>query len=419
MNMLGLLSTLAAVGIAASPGAGQDSPLLQPWSGPHGGVPPFDKVKVEDFRSALEKGMAQQMAEIDRIAADPAAPTFDNTLAALERAGQPLDRVTTLYSIWSSTMSGPEFQAVEREMAPKLAAFSDRITQNEKLFARIAAVYEARDKASLTAEQKRLAWLYHTNFVRAGARLDAPAKKRLSEINQRLAGLFTRFSQSVLADETDHLLVLESQADLAGLPDSVVSGAAAAAESRGQKGKWAILNTRSSVEPFLTYSERRDLREKVFRTFTSRGDNGDQNDTNAIVTEVLALRAERAKLLGYATHAHWRLENAMARPRSEPSSSWKRCGPPRSRGCARKWRTCRPSPTARRPGSGSSPGTTASTRRRCARTSTTWTRTRSSRTSSSTSCERACSPWRPACSGSTSRRSPGCPSTTRTSRRTR
>jgi peptidyl-dipeptidase Dcp len=166
-------------------------------------------------------------------------------------------------------------QAVEREMAPKLAAFNDRITQNEKLFRRIAAVYEAREAAGLDPEQKRLAWLYYTEFVRAGARLDAPAKKRLSEINQRLATLFTQFSQNVLADETDYVLVLESAADLAGLPPTLRAAASAAAESRGHQGKWAILNTRSSMEPFLTYSDRRDLREKVWRTYFSRGDNGD------------------------------------------------------------------------------------------------------------------------------------------------
>jgi peptidyl-dipeptidase Dcp len=210
-------------------------------------------------------------------------------------------------------MSSPEFQAVEREMAPKLAAFRDRIVQNEKLFARIAAVYEARDGSGLGPEQRRLAWLHYTNFVRAGARLDAGAKARLSEINQRLAALFTTFNQNVLADENDYVVVLEGEADLAGLPDSVRSAAAAAAEARGHKGKWAVLNTRSSMEPFLTYSYRRDLREKVWRNYYSRCDHGDTRDNKATIAEILRLRAERAKLLGYATHAHWRLENAMAK----------------------------------------------------------------------------------------------------------
>ncbi len=289
------------------------NPLTTPWTGPFGGVPPFEKVKLEDIKPALEAGMAEQLAEIDRIAANPAAPTFENTIAAMERSGRLLDRVGTVYGVWSTTMNGPEFQQIEREMAPKLAAFEDQITQNAKLFARIAAVYDARDAAKLTPEQKRLAWFHHTNFVRAGAKLDGPAKQRLSEINQRLAVLFTSFSQNVLGDETDHVLVLDQPADLLGLPESLRAAAAAAADSRGQKGKWAVLNTRSSVDPFLTYSERRDLREKVWRTFVSRGDNGDAKDNNKIVSEILKLRFERARLLGYDSHAHWRLESSMAR----------------------------------------------------------------------------------------------------------
>ncbi len=289
------------------------NPLTAPWTGPFGGVPHFDKVKVQDMKPALEAAMSEQLAEVEQIARRPDAPTFENTIAAMERGGRSFDRVTTYYGVWSSTMNGPEFQAVEREMAPSLAAFGDQITQNERLFARIAAVYESRDQARLTPEQKRLAWLYYTNFVRAGAKLDATAKKRLSEINQRLASLYTSFSQNVLADETDYVHVLETEEDLKGLPDSLRAAASAAAESRGHKGRWAVLNTRSSVDPFLTYSERRDLREKVWRSFVNRGDNGDARDNNKTITEILALRAERAKLLGYETHAHWRLENAMAR----------------------------------------------------------------------------------------------------------
>ena len=304
------LAALAAPAVLAAR-ASAPNPLLPPWTGPYGGVPPFDKVTVDGFKPALEAAMAEQLAEVDKIAADPAPATFENCLAALERSGRALDRVATIFGVYSSTMSTPDFQKVEEEMAPKLAAFADQITQNEKLFKRIAAVYDARDAAGLTPEQNRLAWLDYTNFVRAGAKLDPAAKKRLSEINQRLAALYTRFSQNLLADEADYVLDLD-EADLAGLPDSVRSAAAAAAEQRGQKGRWAVLNTRSSMEPFLTYSDRRDLREKVWRTYYGRGDHGDAHDNNAIITEILRLRAERAKLLGYQTHAHWRLENSMA-----------------------------------------------------------------------------------------------------------
>jgi peptidyl-dipeptidase Dcp len=218
-----------------------------------------------------------------------------------------------VYYIFGSTLSDEAVQQVERVIEPKMAAFRDSITQNEKLFRRIAAVYEKRETSGLTAEEQRLTWLTYTNFVRSGAKLDATSKKRLAEINQSLAGLFTQFSQNLLADESERYTVLENEADLAGLPASLRAGFAADAERRGKSGKWIVANTRSSVEPFLTYSTRRDLREKVWRVFVNRGDNGDARDNNAIISQILQLRAERAKLLGFETHAHWRLENSMAR----------------------------------------------------------------------------------------------------------
>ena len=292
---------------------GEDNPLLAKWSGPYSGVPPFDKVAVADFKPALEAAMAENLSEVERVASNPAPPDFDNTIAALERAGRTLQRVQTVYGIWSSTMNGPEFQKVEREMAPRIAAFNDKITQNKPLFQRIEAVYNSPQKARLTPEQQRLAWLYYTNFVRAGARLDDAAKSRLSQINQQLAGLYTRFSQNLLADETEQFMTLKSEDELAGLPQSVRDAAATAAASKKVPGSWVIMNTRSSIEPFLTYSDRRDLREKAWRMFVNRGDNNDAHDNNSIIAEILQLRAERAKLLGYQTHAHWRLENAMAK----------------------------------------------------------------------------------------------------------
>jgi peptidyl-dipeptidase Dcp len=288
------------------------NPLLANWEGPYGGVPPFDKVQVALFKPALESAMTMNLMEIEKIANDAAAPTFENTIVAMERAGQTLDRVATLYGVWGSTMAGPEFQIVQREMAPKLAAFNDKINQNEPLFKRIEAVYNSPDKKKLTAEQQRLAWLYYTNFVHSGAALKPEAKARLSQINQQLAGLFTKFSQNVLAEEDGQFVALKSETDLAGLPQSLRDAAAAAAVTKKQEG-WIISNTRSSVDPFLTYSDRRDLREKVWRMFIMRGDNGDEHDNNATITQILQLRAERAKLLGFSTHAHWRLENSMAK----------------------------------------------------------------------------------------------------------
>ena len=289
------------------------NPLLSPWTGPHGGHPPFDAVTVARMKPALEAAMAEQLEEIGRIAADTRPATFENTLAAFERSGRALDRVTAIYGVYGNAMSTPEFQEVEREMEPNLAAFYDQIVQNEGLFNRIAAVYQSRETSGLTPEQQRLAWLQYTSFVHAGAQLGAPKKKRLSEINQRLAALFTDFSQNVMADEKDYVTVLETEADLAGLPESVRGAMAAAGLETGHPGKWAVVNTRSSMEPFLTYSDRRDLREKVWRQYYSRGDNGDARDNKKIITEIVSLRGERARLLGFATHAHWHLENTMAK----------------------------------------------------------------------------------------------------------
>jgi peptidyl-dipeptidase Dcp len=291
----------------------RDNPLLAKWSGPYGGLPPFASVRVEHFTPAFRAAMDEERRELATIANDPAPPTFENTIAAIEDAGRTFHDLETLYDIWSSTMNDTAFQAVEREMAPVLAAFDDEITQNEKLFARVASVYDAPGKKTLTPEQQRLTWRRYTSLVRAGAKLDATAKKRMAEINKRLASLYTAFSQNVLADEESYALVLDKESDLAGLPESTRAGAAAAAAARGAKGKWAITNTRSSMEPFLTYSTQADLREKVWTSYVNRGDNGDKHDNNAIISEVLKLRAERATLLGYATHAHWRLENAMAK----------------------------------------------------------------------------------------------------------
>jgi len=302
--------------IASKLAAAEPNPLLAEWEGPYGGVPPFDKVQVALFKPALESAMAENLAEIDKIAKDTSPPTFENTIVAQERAGNTLNRVGTLYAVWASTMASPEFQLVQREMAPKLAAFNDQINQNEALFKRTESVYNwaqtPAGKKKLTAEQQRLVWLDYTGFVRSGARLGTDAKARLSEINQKLAGLFTKFGQNVLAEETNQFIVLK-EADLAGLPQSLRDAAAAVAVSKKQPGSWVIMNTRSSVDPFLSYADRRDLREKVWRMFINRGDNGDEHDNNSTITEILQLRAERAKLLGFPTHAHWRLENSMAK----------------------------------------------------------------------------------------------------------
>lgn len=287
------------------------NPLLPEWKGDNGGVPPLDIVKVEYFKPALEKAMQVNLEEIYKITSNTAKPNFENTIAALEKSGQMLTRVQSVYDIWSSTMNDESFSEVETEMEPKLAAFYDKITQNEKLFKRIETVYNSKEKTKLTSEQQRLTWLYYTNLVRAGAKLDSKAKAEVSEINQKLASLYAKFNQNLLADENQEM-VIDNESDLAGLPQSLKDAAANNA-SKNHPGKWVIRNTRSSVDPFLTYADNRALREKAWRMFINRGDNGGATDNNKIITEILQLRQRRAHILGYKTHAHWRLENSMAK----------------------------------------------------------------------------------------------------------
>jgi len=288
------------------------SPLLAPWKGPHGGGPAFGKVKVADFKPALLEGMELNRAEIAKIAGNKTPPTFENTIAALEDAGRPLGRASSIFGIYASTMDDKEMQAVEKEMSPILAAFNDELIQNAALFARIKAVYQTRESSGLTPEQQRLVWVTYRNFASQGAALADADKTRLAAINKQLAGLYTAFSQNELGDEEDHWLTLE-ESELGGLPDWLRASAAAAADEKKRKGKWLIANTRSAMEPFLTYSTRRDLREKGFRMWTSRGDNGDAHDNNANITQILQLRAEKAKLLGYPTFAHWITDYQMAK----------------------------------------------------------------------------------------------------------
>jgi peptidyl-dipeptidase Dcp len=308
----------AAVSSVSSPTSGAEArhpnPLLAPWSGPYGGVPPFDKVRVADFKPALLAGMDEQIANIRRIADNPAPPTFNNTIAALERSGRTLDRVRSMFGIYASTLNTPDVQAVDTEIAPLLSAHADQIAHNEKLFRRIAAVFALRESSGLSPEQQRLVWLYHTRFVHQGAQLDAASKAHLAGLNQQLASCYTKFAQNVLADENGHWLELKNEDDLAGLPPSVRGALASSSAARGVHALGAVLNTRSSVEPFLENSTRRDLRERVWRTFVNRGDNGDAHDNNVVIAEILKVRAARAKLFGFQTHADWRFaEDSMAK----------------------------------------------------------------------------------------------------------
>ena len=296
---------------AEMPDALKSNTLLAQWSGPYGGVPAFDTVKLEDLKPALEYGMERSLIEIDAIANNPDAPTFENTIVAMERTGSDLDRIWPHYGIWRSNMSSPEVRAVQGEMAPKISEYSSKITQNDKLFQRVKAVYDSSAVKDLRPDQQRLVQLNYDSFARNGATLNAEDKARYAEINKRLSELHTKFSNNVLNDEESYVTYL-SKDQLGGLPESFIKSSASAAKERGKDGQYAITNMRSSMSPFLTYSTERDLRKKVWETYYSRGDNGGEFDNNAIIAEILQLRHERVGLLGYDNYAQWRLENRMA-----------------------------------------------------------------------------------------------------------
>jgi peptidyl-dipeptidase Dcp len=288
-------------------------PLLEPWTGAHEGFPHFDKVKITEFKPALLKGMDLKRDEIKSITSVKDKPTFENTIVVFEDAGRPYNRTNRFFDIYTSTMNDKPMQAIESEMKPLLAKFDDEVIQNDPLFQRIKAVYEVRGSSNLTPEQQRLVDVYYRQFSRQGAGLDEKKKARLREINEKLASLFTDFRHHQLGDEEKYTLVLDKEEDLAGLSDSLRADAAENAKAKGMAGKWVLSNTRSSMEPFLTFSSRRDLREKGWRMWTSRGDNNDANDNKKTIGEILKLRAERAQILGFPTHAHWILDDNMAK----------------------------------------------------------------------------------------------------------
>ncbi|MEX2035931.1 MAG: M3 family metallopeptidase, partial [Xanthobacteraceae bacterium] len=291
---------------------GADNPFYSRWDTPFG-VPPFSRFRPAHFRPAFERAFAEHDAEIAAIAGNPEPPSFDNTIVALEDAGRALQRVEEVFHHLVGTDSNDALLEIERDIAPVSAAHRSKVHLNAELFARIDALHRRREALGLSPEQARVLERHHTTFRRHGAALDPDKKRRLAAIAERLAALGTAFSQNVLHDEQSYVLALDGEADLAGLPDFVREAARAAAQERGMAGKHAVTLQRSSVEPFLQFSSRRDLREKAFRAFLGRGDRDDKTDNKAIVAETIALRAERAKLLGYPTFAHYRLDDAMAK----------------------------------------------------------------------------------------------------------
>ena len=309
---IALLAAAALAALAAAPTlAAEPTPSsLWTWTGPYEGVPPFDKADPKLFPAAFEEAIAARQAEVDAITANPAKPTFENTIAAMERSGKKLERVMAIFDPMTSNVSNPEWQKLEADWSPKLAAAYDRIAFDEKLFARVKAVHD--NPAGLNTEQKRLTGIYYDRFVAAGVQLDAKGKAELGKINQRLAELFTQFNAKLLADE-DTWTVVSDVKQLAGVPAGNLAAYKAAAESHGDKTGYYVVNTRSAVDPLLTFATDRGLREQVWKKFVARGDNGDKNDTNATIAEIVKLRADRAKLLGFPTHAHWRMQDTMAK----------------------------------------------------------------------------------------------------------
>ncbi|MCW5518765.1 M3 family metallopeptidase [Aureitalea sp. L0-47] len=286
--------------------------LLAEWEGPYNGVPAFDQMKVEDVKEAMLLGMELNLKDIDAIANNEDPPTFENTIEAMERAGEELDRGFAYYGILRSNMSTPEFREIQTELAPLFSEFRSKITQNEKLFQRIKAVYDASMENPLAADQQRVIELTYQNFAMNGAELDADKKARYAEINKELSSLYTKFSNNVLHDEENYVTYL-TEDQLGGLSEGYIKSAARTATDKGQDGKYAVTNTRSSMDPFLTYSTERELRKQVWNNYYSRGDNGDEYDNNELIAEILKLRLERVKLLGHNNYAEWRLQNRMAK----------------------------------------------------------------------------------------------------------
>ena len=287
-------------------------PAIVDWTGPLG-LPDFVAIADSDFEAAFAAALPAHLMDIDAIACNEAEPTFENTIIALERAGALLDKASSLFWNKAGADTNDTLQALERKLSPEMSRHFSAIMMNRPLFDRIDALYQKRETLGLDAEAGRVLERSWKNFVRAGARLDETGQTRLAAINERLATLGTNFAQNILADERDYALVLDSIDDLAGLPASLVSSMSAAAEERGQSGKHAVTLSRSIIEPFLTFSERRDLRETAFKAWVARGEGTGERDNRPIVAEMVQLRAEKAALLGYETYAHFKLDNTMAK----------------------------------------------------------------------------------------------------------
>jgi len=290
----------------------ETNPLLQPWKGAYGGLPPFDKVKTPDFLPAYKKAVPAAYAEIEKIAQNPVKPNFKNTIEAMELAGAQLDRLNRIYFVWTSNLNSPEVEKAQGVVNPMLAEHDDKVKQNSALFKRIEAVYNNEAKEVLTGEQKRLVWLYHTNFVLAGAKLNAADKFAVGTINQELTKLYTKFGNNLLADESNKYVHFEGDNFMKGIPANLMEVYLSAAQEKNMPG-YLISNTRSAVEPFLSNADDAEARKQVYEMFVNRGDGGDTSDNNKIIASILRFRQQKARLLGFPTYAHYRLSDKMAK----------------------------------------------------------------------------------------------------------
>lgn len=320
------VSSAALLGIAATPVMANDhaekvskvsamqeqnNSILQTWKGPYDGVPAWNEVKVADFPIAFQVVMDRVKSEINAVRDNPAPATFENFTLPMELAGNAADEVFSIWGVHSSNLSNAEVRKIQGEWMPKVSAFFNELTLDPKLLEKTKTVYENRMSAGLNAQQLRLVERNYEQLVRNGALLKGEDKEKLIALNTELAKAFNEFSNKVLADEETYIY-LTDKADLAGLPTSFIASIKGAAEAQEKKG-WALKNTRSVMQPFLQNSTRRDLREKVYNAYINRGDNGDANDTNATIAKILKLRADRAKVLGFKTHAHYRMADTMAK----------------------------------------------------------------------------------------------------------
>ncbi len=291
------------------------NPLLAEWRTPHG-LPPFDQIRAEHFKPALQVAMLEHRAELDALAAQAAAPTFDNTVAAFDRGARLLSRIEAVFYNLTASQTSPELQAVQRDMAAPMAAHYSAVYMHAGVFQRVDALFARRSELQLSSEALRLLERTHLDFVMSGAKLAAPAQARYAQVMERLAELTTRFGQNVLHDEASYQLVLRDDADLAGLPAFVRDAAQQAATDRGMEGASVITLSRSLIVPFLTFSERRDLREQAWRAWVGRGEHAGEHDNRAVAREILALRNEQARLHGQTSYADHALTDTMAGTRA-------------------------------------------------------------------------------------------------------